>query len=543
MNLQNNSQKIDLALDQLNSGNFEESAKIVIEILSTEPDDIYLEINGPGILIDIGASLSSPDFIKRGISYIENLIPKIDSNETETISLLNYNLSNGYSAEAELLDKNNESEKYKELIQKQKKCLQAVLLKAEHTDPETLCRVMSNYGYLLYHLGRFSEASDYLYQCIEISPKHAVAICNCSTVLQRMLNLSFKHNLRIRYEFWRLTHEASELPGELTKYAGSHMFSACKSSLQAIEDYFTVISNGLKDIKENYFNFEACHSFWEPTPDLKLIRDERLFLTVNPVLSNCIDHYRDDICFENIVSALTNDGEKRFQRLANTFNHIKEDFATARYLYYRSRSASEKLSKISSITYYIESGYGSDFGLKTGFLKTSFRLAADLLDKAAGFINLYLEIGHLEDEVTLNNIWYLKRSYNKGLHPIIQECIGHNSYLFALNDLNKDLYLGIYPAPIRDLRNEATHKRLILSLYGSYDEYDKRIDFDEFVNITYLLLRMAKAATIYLVGLVSIEEGRRNLKLSDLDAKKQMASGLTYKMDFGLSDQCNLSEI
>ena len=515
MSLQDNTQKVERALTLFKSGEYQEASKLTLEILDHNSLETELLLSCSGILINAVSALGEVNIIDAGISCLEQLIQKQDSSESEILGILEYNLSNGYSAKAELLDREKECEQYEQLIQEQKKCLQNALLKSKLMDSETSCNVRSNYGNLLRNLGRFVEAVDYLYDCIELVPKHAVAMCNCSSALQKILNLSHKHNYRICYEFWRLMYEASQLPTDIIRLTGQQqMLERCLDSVKAIEEYFKKIyPSGLDGLKDDFLGFESAHSSWTPTPELKQLGKDRLLLTVNPTLSNCVDHYRDDICFESIVSGLNAEEEKRFQRLVNVFNHIKEDFATARYLYYKSCSESKELSKISSITYYIETPNFSDFGLKTGFLKTSFRLAADLLDKCAGFINLYLELGHKEDQVILNNVWYSGLKHKKGLHPIIKSLMNQNSYLFALKDLNKDLYLGVYPAPIRKLRNEATHKRLILSLYGSYDKYDKTNDYDEFKTATYLLLRMAKAATIYLVGLVNIQENQ-NYKFS-----------------------------
>ena len=523
-------------------GKYREASQSACKVLSSNLTDNTELLNCSGILIDSGGILKDISLIRKGAEQIQALLQSIDSSDYALKGLCEYNLSNGYCEEATLLDKQREKEKIDELLNKQKQCLQNSLLLSKHLDVDLRSRILNNYGRLLSRFGREVEAIDYLYDCLNLAPKHAVAMCNCSSSLQKMVNLSQKHNYRIAYEFWHLMHEASKLQDEFIIFAGTEMYENCLNSVKGIEEYFALThSSGLEGIKYDFLSFESHHTSWVPSPELKQMGQDRLLLTVNPRLSKCVDHYRDDVCFESIVSALNEEGEQRFQRLANAFNHIKEDFATARYLYYQSCYVSEEINQLSSVTYYIQTNNYEDFGLKTGFLKTSFRLAADLLDKCAGFINLYLELDHPEDQVTLNNVWYVKRDRRKGLHSIVNSLISKNPFLFALKDLNSDLYRGHYPAPVRDLRNDATHKRLVLSLYGSFSEYDETLDYDEFKETVLLLLRMAKAATIYLVGMVHLNEEKNQEDRNNSGTDGQVAP-LSFQVDFGLSDQLSFSE-
>lgn len=522
---------------------FEKSIQLVRDMLLESPDNPSLLLSCPGLLINAGNALHDLNSIELGISLIEKLLLEVNQSEVDLIGKLEYNLSNGYSAKAEILDIESEEESYREAIRRQKSYLHNVLLKANFLDSGLLAKAMCNYGNLLSSLGRFIESIDYLYDCLDIDPKHAVAMCNCSSALQKTINISKKHNYRIIYEFWNLMSKASELPARMAELADKEMHYRCLSSLKAIQEYIEgVHHSGIKGLKRDVSNFDSVHS-WQPKENLERIKQDRLFLTINPILSNCVEHYKDDLCFESIVTPLTEEGEIFFQKLIKIFNQIKEDFATARYLYYESLYASDKLSETSSITYYVESYDSSDFGLTTGFLKTSFRIAADLLDKCAGFINLYLKLNHPEDKVAFSNIWYEKRNHKNGLHPTVHNLIKENYYLLALKDLNQDLYLGVFPAPIRALRNDATHKCLILSLYGSYQEYEESIDIEHFQAVTRLLLRMTKAAIIYLVGLITLEEKRRAVERDSKGLGDKVAPLTNYTMNYGLSDQLNLDDL
>ncbi len=189
---------------------------------------------------------------------------------------------------------------------------------------------------------------------------------------------------------------------------------------------------------------------------------------------------------------------------------------------------------MSSITYYVEKHY-SNCGLASGLLKNSLKSAYDLLDKCGGFINLYFQLQHNEEYVTLNNVWYQNLSHKKGLNQIIKKHLQNNQYLSALKDLNTDLFRGKFPANLKLWRNQTTHKRLTLSFYDSSDEYDDVINYDLFKERTYQVLRLAKASIIYLVGMIYLEEKRLKKENNEVTAKV-----MYFSQDISLSDRLEL---
>lgn len=510
-------------------------------LLSQAPDNPDLQLHCTAIFIDCGSTLKDIEAIELGISLINDLLQK-DEFPSHVNQVLRYNLSNGYASLASLHQASGSDEAMLEAFQNQKQLLQSVLLEKESLPDELLPNAITNYANILDQLGRTVEAVDHYYDCLRIVPNHAVAMGNCGSALQRLLNISVAHNPKILYEAWWLMKKANQLKPDLIRLSGEHAFLHCQNALANFEKYLeSVVPDGYKGIEKQITEFETVHT-WEPSPMLTQLESDRLLLTVNPRLSNCPTEYTDDICFENIVLATDDSGQKLFCTLSHSFNHAKEDFATARYLYYQSQSQEAALIEASTITSYIDTLDYADFGLRSGFLKSSLRLAADLLDKCAGFINLYLNLGHPEDFVTLKNLWYVDRSRKKGLHPEVKLRLRSNQYLHALWDLKTDLFLGKYPAPFNDLRNDTTHKRLVLSWYGSLDETDSSHSLREFQKNIRFLLRMAKAAIIYTTGIVMIEEQQRKLKYQNLEGKKRTTPGLSFRVGLGLSDEVDRFE-
>ncbi|WP_157464565.1 LA2681 family HEPN domain-containing protein [Crocosphaera chwakensis] len=278
------------------------------------------------------------------------------------------------------------------------------------------------------------------------------------------------------------------------------------------KEYLESLNPGETKFLEKYMiGWQKVHT-WEPSSFLKQVKDDRLLLTVNPRLTNCPSEYKDDLVFA-----------KRFWEhdinLAYTWNSIKEEFSTARHLYYQSFSQDKELIEVSEITEYIDTLDSANFGLRSGFLKTSLRLAVDLLDKFAGFFNLYLELGNDPTKVMWSNVWYeklkYKKSFDNSLNPIIFEKLEYNPYLKALVNLRKNLYDKKYEDfyPFKILRDYITHQGIILHNNKVIDESKENYNLEQMQQETYFLLRMVKAAIIYLVGVVMIEEEEKEKRL------------------------------
>ena len=197
---------------------------------------------------------------------------------------------------------------------------------------------------------------------------------------------------------------------------------------------------------------------------------------------------------------------------ANTVNLMKEEFVTARYLYFLAEESPDVYHPISKITNYIETHDYSDFGLRSGLFKASFRLAADCLDKIAVFINDYFELDHPVDFITFTNVWFLDRASKKGIHPKLSKASKTNPFLSAILDVKRDWYLQAMPAGrLRDIRNKTTHSKLILHwMYHDKQSQDLSLwNADDFQKVTMFMLRIAKASIMYTILAVDIEEGKR----------------------------------
>jgi tetratricopeptide (TPR) repeat protein len=290
------SEELTNIVNFLNIGEVAIALQSAKDLLSEVPNDIALQSACAGIFINGGSWSEDIEWVNLGVSLIEKLIETISDSEKEFIANLKYNLSNGYSEQANLLYKSDSHNSIAdELLQKQKHCLQDLLLNKQDIDAELLPNVISNYANLLCDLGRYAEAVDYCYDCLDLDPDHAVAMCNGSTALQKLIHFSAKHNNKVLYEAWRLMKEASQRDSKLISLAGQNMVVKCHQSLEAFEEHLMALNPsgaGAKGLEEWIIGFEKIHT-WKPSNMLKTLRKDRLLLTVNPRPSNCPAEYED----------------------------------------------------------------------------------------------------------------------------------------------------------------------------------------------------------------------------------------------------------
>jgi hypothetical protein len=131
---------------------------------------------------------------------------------------------------------------------------------------------------------------------------------------------------------------------------------------------------------------------------------DRLILTLRqlplPSVSECVD----DLVFERVSTGIDEEGDELVKKLSHYFNSMKEDYATARLLYYFATEKEAELAGLSANVYYLDTLDYAHFGLDSGLLKACLRLATDCLDKVGGFLNEYFSLGNPTENVVFNNV-------------------------------------------------------------------------------------------------------------------------------------------
>ena len=64
---------------------------------------------------------------------------------------------------------------------------------------------------------------------------------------------------------------------------------------------------------------------------------------------NSVEECVDDLFFQSLITEISDGGTTRFTTLANSLNVIKEEYATARYLYYFTEDSKKEFTTKSKI--------------------------------------------------------------------------------------------------------------------------------------------------------------------------------------------------
>lgn len=209
------------------------------------------------------------------------------------------------------------------------------------------------------------------------------------------------------------------------------------------------------------------------------------------------------------------------------FNQLKQEFTSARFFYYeglqplRAHFADRGVYQHNTLDY-------PSYSVNVEKIKAAFRISYSVVDKIAFFVNAYFELAVKPRRVSFRSIWYTDQERAKGVRPDIQsqqnwplralfwvgkdlsedrpefvESMAPGSQLLATvrNHLEHQylkLHEGDWSGPTSEPTLEFMKDSLALSLY--------RRDFEE---KTLRILKLVRAALIYLVCTVRVEELRR----------------------------------
>lgn len=475
------------------------------------------QINTIGLLFDLSFDNGSIKGIEHGFRLAEQV--KTDELAEENFTLLQYDLSNGWSYLRTIkYHESNESWQFQmeELVNEVFHLRKAIASKGfSKVAKIRQCQIYTNLGNTMSFIGRFVEAQEYWTKAIKVDADFSMAIGNMANGLSfygRMLYDDVHANLFQIYAYHYLA-KALTYPQQLHN-------DAAEGFRNLHDGLYNYIS---KNFPSSYLNdFPELNDFdLGEDQELKNYRiwclNQKLYL--NPLNDlgayNTASH--DCLNLPTLTVSAT-----RPPAALNLYNQIKQEFGTARYAYYTSQSNGrphfsdvdvklvETMETI-RYSYYIEQ------------LKISFRMAYSILDKVAYLLNDYLQLAIDPGKVSCRSVWYVNPT-KKELRPFFKHC--NNWALRGLYWLSKDLFeknrdFDIVLEPeakeVALIRNYIEHKGFKVlpdvSFYeGIFHESDisyniRRSDFE---NKTIKLLRLTRAAIIYVAIAVSHEEKKRD---------------------------------
>lgn len=495
----------------IRAGDFKNSLKRMDEFEQNYSDDRLYKFYKPGFLIDIGVGLKSEKIIKDGIAAGELALDKAKDGKAK--AYLHYCLANGYTDLFELTERiasvADRNIPQSENLWKAKQHLMNAASIEDIGDPGLTTQLLVNLGNCLDTLGRSIEAIDVYDEAISINKSFSMAIANRAKALRAFAEISDKYRAAIYVEAYQDIQSVINNP-DLVAVGGQSAKQAFEHELHYIESRFqdkSLLKKKLKHPKyktDNLSNFEKFY--------LDLCQKEKLFLNFHIHQDHCEAAIEDPIFIRLITKV---DDDDTFYKFAKYLNQIKEDYAVARLLLVQSLYRQEDFNRISERTSFVYALDYSQFNIYTGLLKSSFKDAFNILDKVAVFINDYYQLGFREEDIYFDSIRGRGRSSSiwQDAGVIRKEILNsENISLYALYDIYRDFQSGKHQR-IQSIRNALTHRRLVIYDSGITD-WDSKLDrhnigYNTMLVETIQLMKLVKAAIIYLVNFVNVEESKK----------------------------------
>jgi len=371
------------------------------------------------------------------------------------------------------------------------------------------CEIFTNLGNLMDRIGRFVEGAEYRNNALEIIPSFAMARGN--------MGIGFYHYANILYDIGHkvvfLKHAHYDLNTALDLGIIGQprdIFDSYKHEIESILPLATFEEEiEMDDFSLGDDETEIRYRDW--------CLKNRLFL--NPL--NDLGPYPIAACDVLPLPDITV-GINEGPYYTGFFNQLKQEFVSARYLYYEGVNSNDLHFSDKDVLLFNTLDYPS-YSLASEKVKIVFRMVYSLFDKIAYFLNKYLNLSIPEKRVSFRTLWYKSEDRRKGLRNEFQQ--RENWPLRGLFWLSKDLFenkpgfrIAIQPDAqnLSEIRNHLEHKYFklhdevydpsFLKSYGLADTLAYSIYRLDFYDKTLEIIKMVRSALIYLPLAVYCEE-------------------------------------
>ncbi len=392
------------------------------------------------------------------------------------------------------------------------------------------CNVLTNLANLYDTVGRFVEAIEYWERAIAIDSSFGMAYGNKGIGLVHYAYLLYDPGHRVMF----LQSALSDLKAT----DSTDLHPGARESFRRKKDQVETILSSISSQHDIDVDDHPLGDSTQETQYRQWCLENRLFL--NPL--NDIGPYpiaaRDIFSAPDIVYGLE---ESPYYH--GYFDQMKQEFVSARYLYFEGVTTSSSHFSDKGVLLYNTLDYPV-YSLSLEKVKAAYRIAYSLFDKAAYFLNAYLRLSIPERQVSFRTFWYNKRRRKEGLRSEFK--CRPNLPLRGLFWLGKDLFedkLGFKDSTAPDaqhlaaIRNHLEHKYLKIhddmwrgdsgdnqaadkanALLSLKDVLAFSLYRKDFHNKTLRLLKTARAVLIYLSLAIHREE--------DLKHREQDSEGL-----------------
>jgi tetratricopeptide (TPR) repeat protein len=491
-----------------------EAPAFLERLLTAGPcDDHGREIHRLGLVVDISDRLGRGDGIALALVQGQNRLTD-PSLEPVDAAVLHYFMSNAWETRRRLdrSDWDMYAWEQPELERQMVHLRQAVRLgRSSGLEMARLCEMYTNLGNLLNHCGRVVEAVAAWDEALALDSSFMMALGNRGYGLFSYAQISHDPGHRV------LLFQAA-YRGVLAALAADEPagYEEARTTFEWVRD--EIEANVPQEALSRKFNFKPPREW---SSDERSYREwalrHRLFLNDLNDLDVGEVTAADVLTLPTITTSL----EAPQPSVLGFLNQLKQEFVTARYLYYRGTRGDDAHFSDRDVTMVNTLDYPT-YGIQIEMVRLAFRTAYSLFDKIAYFLNDYMSLGIPERGVAFRSFWYVEGKPKKGLRPEFGD--PRNRGLKGLFWLGKDLYEAdpefseaIEPdaREIAVIRNHIEHKYLKVHESGPPAPSSSGIGFevlafslarDEFERRTLKILKLARAALLYLVQGVYVEE-------------------------------------
>lgn len=390
----------------------------------------------------------------------------------------------------------------------------------ERSDAVRQCQIRTNLANSLSTVGRSVEAIEEYSSIIEANPNFAMALGNRADAISTY-----------SYYLYDPGHKCLLLDQSRRDYRDALRPDALWDSgfMQDVADQFVTKRSEIeKDLTAAQFdqNFDLSgFSLGETTEE----QEYRQWCLTNCLYINPLNDITTEAIAANDVLHLPSHsyGLDEKIRFPAFYNILKQEYVSARFHLFNSQPKDEEHFADRDVLLMDSFDYGV-FGVRAEQLKLAFRSAYSIFDKIALFVNDYFQIGLTAQQVSFRKIW--QRKINNRDFVLRKAFVGsQNLPLRGLYFLSKDFFdkkfseLASQDAKdLVQLRNFLEHRFTTLTHLGMDEESSdshKRVDLIEFQQKAMKLLKLSRAALIYLSLAMHREEQFRKEK-SDGDDER-----------------------
>ncbi len=499
----------------------DEYYQILQKQIGDEKLQIEKRLDNLGIFIDISLDLRKQDGLERAIVEGKRL-ESLNILSPPKKSILFFYLANAYSYNRSLITPLSyiwNDDNFKNEISYSRRALYSDGF--QFLPKEIQCRILVNLGNAFSTCGRCIESLEHYNLALEKDPSHSMGRGNKGIALFHYAKFlsdrgHIAHFAKDAYSNLKLSLENPDDP-----YALKQFQKYIKKLETYYPDSFFKTENSFKEYPLGKTKGEKQYRAW--------VLAKKLFLHPLNDLGAYSVAARDFLSVPSIVVKI--EDPPVYQGF---YNQLKQEYVSARFLYYEGVTSSKSHFSDKDVLLYNTLDY-PEYSLQIEKIKMSYRVIYSLFDKIAFFINDYFHLGEKEKNVYFKTIWYSDPKKKLEVRPKLIE--SENGALIALFWVSKDLfdeeasyneYLEPEAQQLYIIRNHLEHKytkihypmwsgkpsddSMISNLF--YDDLAYSMYRSDFERKTLKLLKLARAALMYLVFAMKVEEGRRE-KLRD----------------------------